>query len=82
MVVVDEANDIMIITDEGIVIPTAVDQIRECLRNGRGVIVMRTTEDVHVISIARTDKEEESDEVVEGETEEAIEGTTEAGAEE
>lgn len=59
MVVVDQANDIMIITDDGVIIRTAVEQIRECGRNSQGVIVMRTTDDVRVISIARTDKEDD-----------------------
>lgn len=60
--VVDTADDVMIITNGGIIIRTAVDSIRECGRSSQGVIVMRTGEDVHVISITRTDKEEESSE--------------------
>ncbi len=56
--VVDEDNDIMIITDDGVIIRTPVDQIRECGRSSQGVIVMRTSEDVKVISIVRTDHEE------------------------
>ena len=60
--VVDAADDVMIITNGGIIIRTAVDSIRECGRSSQGVIVMRTGEDVHVISITRTDKEEESPE--------------------
>lgn len=60
--VVDAADDVMIITNGGIIIRTAVDSIRECGRSSQGVIVMRTGEDVHVISITRTDKEEESSE--------------------
>ncbi len=67
--VVDAEDDIMIITDGGIIIRTAVGDIRECGRSSQGVIVMRTGEDVRVISITRTDKEE---------TEEAAE-TAEAG---
>lgn len=79
--VVDAADDVMIITNGGIIIRTAVDSIRECGRSSQGVIVMRTGEDVHVISITRTDKEEESSEdaaVVQGEaaeTDDAPENT-------
>lgn len=59
--VVDLDNDIMIITDDGVIIRTPVEEIRQCGRNSQGVIVMRTGEDVKVISIARTDKEEDDD---------------------
>lgn len=59
--VVDPENDIMIITDDGVIIRTPVGQIRECGRGSQGVIVMRTTEDVKVISIVRTDHEETAD---------------------
>ena len=60
--VVDPENDIMMITDGGVIIRTPVEDIRQCGRNSQGVIVMRTGEDVKVISIARTDKEEEDEE--------------------
>ena len=60
--VVDPENDIMMITDDGVIIRTPVEVIRQCGRNSQGVIVMRTGEDVKVISIARTDKEEEDEE--------------------
>ena len=60
--VVDTENDIMMITDDGVIIRTPVEDIRQCGRNSQGVIVMRTGEDVKVISIARTDKEEEDEE--------------------
>lgn len=70
--VVDGDNDVMIITDDGVIIRTGCEEIRECGRGSQGVIVMRTGEDVKVISIARTSKEEE-DEAAEGETAEAAE---------
>ena len=60
--VVDLDNDIMMIADDGVIIRTPVEDIRQCGRNSQGVIVMRTGEDVKVISIARTDKEEEDEE--------------------
>ena len=64
-VVVDAENDVMIITDDGVIIRTPVGQIRECGRGSQGVIVMRIAEDVKVISIVRTDHEEETEEVFE-----------------
>ena len=71
--VVDSENDVMIITDDGVIIRTGVEEIRECGRGSQGVIVMRTGEDVKVISIARTDKEEEDPAEVEEETSESAE---------
>lgn len=50
--VVDSENDVMIITDDGVIIRTGVEEIRECGRGSQGVIVMRTGADVKVISIA------------------------------
>ena len=62
IVVVDEDEDVMIITSGGIIIRTAVDDIRECGRSSQGVIVMRIGEDVKVISITRAGKEEDASE--------------------
>lgn len=57
--VVDSDNDIMIITNDGVIIRTPVEQIRECSRSSKGVIVMRMNNEVNVISIVRTDHEDE-----------------------
>lgn len=59
LAVVDSDNDIMIITNDGVIIRTACEDIRQCGRSSQGVIVMRTSDDVQVISIARTEKAEE-----------------------
>lgn len=72
LAVVDSDNDIMIITNDGVIIRTACEDIRQCGRSSQGVIVMRTSDDVQVISIARTEKAEE----------EAEENDTEAEQEE
>ena len=61
MSVVDSDNDVMIITDDGVVIKTPCEQIRVCGRASQGVIVMRTAEDVKVISITRSKREEEEE---------------------
>lgn len=64
--VVDSENDLMIITDDGVMIRVPVEDIRQCGRNSQGVIAMRIGEDVRVISIARTDSEDtETDEAEE-----------------
>ncbi len=68
--VVDPENDLMIMTDDGVMIRVAVEDIRQCGRNSQGVIAMRTGENVRVISIARTDPEPEAEPE---ETEEAAE---------
>lgn len=60
--IVDDNDDVMIITNGGVIIRTGVEEIRVCGRSSQGVIVMRTKDDVKVISIARTDKEEDSSE--------------------
>lgn len=71
LAVVDNDNDVMIITDDGVIIRTACEDIRVCGRSSQGVITMRTGEDVRVISIARTEKEEPEAEA--GETADACE---------
>ncbi|MFI3226801.1 MAG: DNA gyrase subunit A [Clostridia bacterium] len=61
LVMTTDNDDVMLITSEGIIIRTDTTTIRECGRASQGVIVMKTQEDVKVISIERTEKEEESD---------------------
>ena len=75
--VVDSDNDVMIITDDGVIIRTGCEEIRECGRGSQGVIAMRTSEDVKVISIARTDKQEEDETAEDGENAETSAETTE-----
>lgn len=68
--VVDEENDVLIITDDGVMIRTAVSDIRLCGRSSQGVIVMRTGDDVHVNAITRVDREDTDEEEMEEITEE------------
>lgn len=63
--VVDEENDVLIITDDGVMIRTAVSDIRLCGRSSQGVIVMRTGDDVHVNAITRVDREDTDEEAEE-----------------
>ena len=56
---VDESDDIMIITDDGTIIRMDAAVINIYSRNTQGVILMRLADEVHVISAARTEKAEE-----------------------
>ena len=60
MKVVDGSEDILLITQSGIMLRTAVENIRSAGRATQGVIVMRFKEDGdRVIAMALTDKDEE-----------------------
>ena len=56
---VSEEDDIFLMTSEGVVIRTGCEDIRVCSRASQGVILIRLPSGVHVISLARTDKETE-----------------------
>ena len=61
--VVDGSEDLMVLTEKGILLRTAVDTIKTCGRSTQGVIVMRfKEEDDKVISIALADREPEEPE--------------------
>jgi len=60
--VVDDNDDIMIISDDGTIIRMAATDIRIIGRTTQGVRLMRTGKETKVISIARTEKEDEEDE--------------------
>ena len=60
MKVVDGSEDLLLITQSGIMLRTAVENIRSAGRATQGVIVMRFKEEGdHVIAMALTDKDEE-----------------------
>ena len=59
--VVDENDDVLIISDDGTIIRMAASSISMYGRATQGVKLMRIGEDARVISIARTDKEEETE---------------------
>ena len=65
--VVDDNDDVLIISNDGTIIRMAASGISTYSRATQGVRLMRTTDDSRVISIARTEKEEESE--IEMETE-------------
>ena len=59
--VVDGAEDLLLVTEAGILIRTAVENIRVAGRATQGVIVMRFKEEGdHVISMALTDREQDA----------------------
>ena len=58
--IVDGSEDLMVLTEKGILLRTAVDTIKTCGRSTQGVIVMRFKEpDDKVISIALAEREAE-----------------------
>ena len=60
--VLSEDKDVMIITSDGIIIRCSTDEISKFQRATQGVKVMRLTDEVKVVSITISDKEEEADE--------------------
>jgi len=68
--VVCDDEDIMMITSDGVIIRTGVDEISMFGRVTQGVRVMKLADDISVVSIAKADKEEESTEEVSVETQE------------
>ncbi|MCL2212256.1 MAG: DNA gyrase subunit A [Oscillospiraceae bacterium] len=64
---VDEGQDVMLVTDGGVVIRTPVKDISTFSRTASGVIIMRTGEDVRVINMALVEREEVEEDSVEGE---------------
>ena len=59
--VVDGDEDVLLVSDDGSIIRTAVEQISTYSRATQGVRLMRLAEGVKVISIARAEKEEDGD---------------------
>jgi DNA gyrase subunit A len=57
--VVDTDDDIIVISDNGIVIRVRAGEIRECSRSSGGVKIMRLPDGNKVISFTRTDHDEE-----------------------
>ena len=60
--VVDDADDILLISDDGTIIRMAADSINMLGRATQGVRLMRVGEGAKVISVARTDKDEGEEE--------------------
>jgi len=56
---VEEADQVMLVTDQGKLIRTGVAGIRIAGRSTQGVIVLNTAEDEHVVSVERLSEEDE-----------------------
>ena len=81
MKVVNENDDILIISDDGTIIRTHAAGINVYSRTAQGVKVMNLNEGVKVISIARTEHEEDEEELLPAEgTEEASAAGEQSGA--
>ena len=80
--VVNDDDDILIISDDGIIIRTHAAGINIYSRTAQGVKVMNLSEGVKVISIARTDHEEEEEAVENAAETPAVEGESAAEANE
>jgi DNA gyrase subunit A len=66
---VTEGDEILLVTDQGQLIRVPVGQIRIAARNTQGVIVFRTGENEHVVSVERLAESAGGEEVDEGEPE-------------
>jgi len=88
IIAVSEDDDVMMITDNGIIIRTPAEGISTYSRTASGVIVMRLEEGQKLVNVTNVAKEEEEDEETTGEIAEDEEApkevseTTEAPAEE
>jgi len=60
--IVEMSDDVLLITNEGIIIRTGAESIRVCGRASQGVILMRLSDGVKVISVGKTAKEEDNGE--------------------
>ena len=72
---VDDADQILLVTDQGQLIRTPVTQVRMVGRNTSGVIIFRTSADEHVVSVERLadTREDEVEDVGPGDEGEAPE---------
>jgi DNA gyrase subunit A len=65
IITVSDDDDIMIITNEGVIIRTSVESINVYLRTATGVIIMRPTDGSFINNVARLEKAEEIEEASE-----------------
>jgi len=63
---VEELDEIMLITDNGTLVRTRVNEVSVIGRNTQGVRIIRTAEDEHVVALQRIDEIEEDDSILEG----------------
>lgn len=75
---VSEEDDVMLITNTGMIIRTRVSEISVYSRTAAGVRVMRIGEDMKIVSFTRVDKQEEQENI---ESEENVQAEGAEGAE-
>uniref|UniRef100_UPI003FEEAE39 DNA gyrase C-terminal beta-propeller domain-containing protein n=1 Tax=Candidatus Limivicinus sp. TaxID=3030905 RepID=UPI003FEEAE39 len=68
VLVVNDEDDILVITDDGTIIRMSAANISMLSRATQGVRIMRIMDGSRVICIEKTDREEESEEDTEAET--------------
>ncbi len=78
MLMVKPGEDVLLITDDGTVIRTPVDEIRVCGRATQGVRMMRVAEGSRITGVARAEAEDGEDAQEEGATGEDAGGAAEA----
>ncbi|MBR9857438.1 MAG: DNA topoisomerase (ATP-hydrolyzing) subunit A [Gammaproteobacteria bacterium] len=64
---VEESNEIMLITNGGILVRTRVQEVSLISRNTAGVRLIRTGEDEQVVGLQRIEEPAEDDELIDGE---------------
>ena len=78
---VEEHDEIMLITDNGTLVRTRVNEVSVIGRNTQGVRIIRTAEDENVVALQRIDEVEEDEdlegEIIDGETAEVVESSSE-----
>jgi DNA gyrase subunit A len=67
---VEDADELLLVTDQGQLIRVRVGQIRIAGRNTQGVTIFRTAQDEHVVSVERVEASDEDDDAA-PETEES-----------
>lgn len=77
MVTVSGEEDIMLITNDGVIIRTKINQIRTMGRSTQGVRVMRVKEGVQVVAVAKAPVEDEEAPVLDENGEPIIQETSE-----
>ncbi|MBA6383264.1 DNA topoisomerase (ATP-hydrolyzing) subunit A [Colwellia sp. BRX10-6] len=77
---VEDLDEIMLITDNGTLVRTRVNEVSVIGRNTQGVRIIRTVEGEHVVALQRIDEIEEEDvlEGVEETSEQLIDSTTDS----
>jgi DNA gyrase subunit A len=75
---VNESDEIMLISDQGTLVRTRVEEVSTVGRNTQGVRLIRTIEGEHVVGLQRIDEIEDLEvELIESEEAEAVEAVTE-----